>query len=217
MRIFFRFLYLLGIAALVLSIYGGSIITSDKPSTLKMSATLRHVGGILFAVLCFFLFLVHAMCWTDTDVLKPHRRMVCKAIDINDISFSWLTRVTQLLAGISLALPFIVVRIVYSILSSYSGSPIPNSDSTGAQGHSLSKFNMINGTWWIYLVMGLLMEYIAVCIYTIVGLMTPTQRDEDGDYASGAVNMPERRSSKFQVIKEEPAAQQWHGPTVRNL
>lgn len=67
--------------------------------------------------------------------------------------------------------------------------------------------------------MALLMEYIVVCIYTIIGLMTPTQRDEDGDYASGAVSMTERRSSKFLVIKEEPAAQQpeWHGPTVRSL
>lgn len=83
MRLFFRFLYLISTAALVLSIYGGSIATSDNPSTLKMSATLRHVGGILFAVLYFFLLLVHAMCWTDTDVLKPHRRMVCKAIDTN--------------------------------------------------------------------------------------------------------------------------------------
>lgn len=68
--------------------------------------------------------------------------------------------------------------MVYSILSTYSGSPIPGSTTSES---SLYKFNTSNGTWWIYLLMGLIMEYIAVCIYTFVGLRIPKPTQRDGD------------------------------------
>ena len=113
----------------------------------------------------------------------------------------------QLLAGISLALPFLGVRVVYSIVSSYSGSPIPGSTSAH---NSLAKFNMSNGTWWIYLVMGLLMEYIVVCIYTVVGLKTPTQRDGDAvmsrPFSGNYRPSTGQRSTRFQVIQVPPNA-----------
>ncbi|KAF7982887.1 hypothetical protein HWV62_25134 [Athelia sp. TMB] len=154
----FRLLYLLSIAAFVISIYGGSEATSDSPSTLKTSTTLRHVGSILFAVLYVLLVIVHGICWRMVDQLMMHRK--------------------TLLTSISMALPFLGVRMVYSILSTYSGSPIPGPITSES---SLYKFNTSNGTWWIYLLMGLIMEYVAVCIYTFVGLRIPklAQRDEE--------------------------------------
>lgn len=75
--------------------------------------------------------------------------------------------------GISCALPFLGVRVIYSVISTFSGSPIPSA--TGNT-NSLAKFNLANGSWWIYLIMGLLMEYISICIYTVVGWKTPASQ-----------------------------------------
>jgi hypothetical protein len=54
-----------------------------------------------------------------------------------------------------------------SYTPSYSSSPVPNTESP--TNSSLLKFNISNGDWWIYLVMGLIMEYIVVLIYTTAG------------------------------------------------
>ncbi|KIM84628.1 hypothetical protein PILCRDRAFT_818206 [Piloderma croceum F 1598] len=149
----FRLLGLLGIVALALSIYGGIIAT--VPSDQSKSNTFRHIGSILFAVFYGLLAAVHAVCWLHADTLMKHRR--------------------TLLIGISLALPFLGVRVVYTVLASFSGSPIATSTTTTT--NSLSKFNLINGDWRIYLVMALVMEYIVVIIYTTVGAMLPLQKD----------------------------------------
>ncbi|KAF7982010.1 hypothetical protein HWV62_30246 [Athelia sp. TMB] len=87
-----------------------------------------------------------------------------------------------LLTGISLALPFLGVRVAYSVVSTFSGSPIPDGS---ANTNKLAKFNLANGTWWIYLVMGLLMEYISICIYTIVGWKTPASQERVGPKEDG--------------------------------
>jgi hypothetical protein len=70
---------------------------------------------------------------------------------------------SQLLVTISSALPFLGM----SYTPSYSSSPVPNTESP--TNSSLLKFNISNGDWWIYLVMGLIMEYIVVLIYTTAG------------------------------------------------
>lgn len=72
----FRLLYLLGTAAFVISIYGGTQAVSDNPGTLKTSTTLRHVGSILFAVLYILLVVVHIMCWMVVSRLARYRRLV---------------------------------------------------------------------------------------------------------------------------------------------
>jgi hypothetical protein len=84
-------------------------------------------------------------------------------------------------------LPFLGVRVVYSILSAYSGSPIstPTSSTTG----SLSKFNIVNGEWQIYLVMGLVMEYIVVLVYVIAGTLIPRQEVDDFPSQKGPMEL----------------------------
>lgn len=153
---FFRLLYLLGLVGLILSIYGGSEANTTDPSTLNDSTTLRHVGSILFGVLYLLLVAVHLFLWSRASELDMHRR--------------------RLLKGTSCALPFLGVRVAYSIVSTFSGSPIPY----GVNTSKLARFNLANGSWWIYLVMGLLMEYISICIYTVVGWKTPKQQERLG-------------------------------------
>jgi hypothetical protein len=148
----FRLLGTMATVALVLAIYAG---TSSNGSG-STSTTLRHVSSILFAVLYFFLVAVHVMCWLHVDTLMKHRRF--------------------LLIGISSALPFLGIRVLYSVLSSFSGSFVPSTTST-AKSNSLSKFNIATGDWRIHLVMGLIMEFVVVVIYTTVGAMTPLQND----------------------------------------
>jgi hypothetical protein len=71
----------------------------------------------------------------------------------------------QLLVGLSLALPFLGVRVAYAILSAWSssdlfgGQPSPNP--------TLAKFNPITGDWVPFLIMSLVMEYIAAVLYLL--------------------------------------------------
>ncbi|KIM85114.1 hypothetical protein PILCRDRAFT_817972 [Piloderma croceum F 1598] len=153
----FRLLGLIAIVGFILSLVGGINGTSTNPSEINQAKTLRHVGSILFALVYGFLVAVHIGCWLCARRLTKARR--------------------TLLIAISSALPFLGVRVVYSVLSAYSGSPIstPTSSTTG----SLSKFNIVNGEWQIYLVMGLVMEYIVVLVYVIAGILIPRQEVDD--------------------------------------
>ena len=73
--------------------------------------------------------------------------------------------------------------MVYTVLASFSGSPIATSTTTTTTTNSLSKFNLVNGDWRIYLVMALVMEYIVVIIYATVGATLPLQKDFRLNYA----------------------------------
>jgi hypothetical protein len=152
----FRLLGLLATIALVLTIYGGTTSGSSNSADLSRGTTLRHVGSILFAILYVLLAAIHVLCWQRVHTLLRHRR--------------------TLLTGISLALPFLGVRMLYSVLSSFSGSLVPSATST-PNNNSLSKFNIVAGDWRINLVMGLIMEFVVVVIYTTVGAKTPLQND----------------------------------------
>ena len=74
------------------------------------------------------------------------------------------------------------VRVLYSILGSFAGSTIGfDSDGQKVVKHpddALQKFVASTGNFGIYIVMSLLMEYIVVLLYTIVGVRTPLHKDE---------------------------------------
>ncbi len=80
----------------------------------------------------------------------------------------------KLLLGISIALPFVGVRVLYSLLSGFAPSFIPG---TTPPTGGLSKFNSQLGSWVIYLIMSVLAEFYTVSIYTVVGIMTPLSED----------------------------------------
>jgi hypothetical protein len=191
----YRLLGILGIVALALSVVGGSNATSTKPSEMSQSNTYRHVGSILFVVLYALLIAAHVGCWCCASRLMKYSRTVCHSHSC--LSLQYVDAICpQLLIAISSALPFLGIRVLYSVLSSYSGSPVPNIEpSTNS---SLSKFNISNGDWRIYLAMGLIMEYIVVLVYTTAGARIPLQDDHsDGkDIPSQMEHIPLGRAER---------------------
>ena len=81
----------------------------------------------------------------------------------------------QILKGVLLATPFLIVRNVYGILEVVFE-------------YRSSKWSPVYGSTVAFALMALLMEYIAICIYVYVGLSIPpdrgvgacVQRDEEG-------------------------------------
>jgi hypothetical protein len=78
-----------------------------------------------------------------------------------------LNSVVQLLIGVTVALPFLGVRVAYAILAVYA-TPT----------NKLSRFyhTVRGGDWKLYLVMSLVMEYIVVAIYAIVGAVNSSRK-----------------------------------------
>ena len=68
-------------------------------------------------------------------------------------------RPLQLLIAISCALPFLAIRLLYSILGAFDGPT--------------SQFNLITGKVGPYVGMEVIMECIAVVIYITAGLLLP--------------------------------------------
>ncbi|KAI6133378.1 hypothetical protein EDD16DRAFT_1890941 [Pisolithus croceorrhizus] len=148
----FRLLHLLGVAALVLTIVG--ISESGSSAT-----TMRRAGVILFAVLYVIIVLGAVVQWASRQQVMKYRK--------------------QLLIAISVALPFLAVRTLYSILSTFSSSTFITTDSTttSTSNGALAKFNMFTGEWQIFLAMDLLMEYICVLVYIFAGSTLKLDQD----------------------------------------
>lgn len=151
----FRLLELLGAVAVVLTIIGISNASSSGSSS--SANTMRRAGVILFLVLYIIIVGICLFLWTQTRFVMRYRK--------------------QLLKAISIALPFLVIRTIYSILSTFSSSSFITTTATQPNTSDLAKFNIITGEWQIYLVMDMLMEYAIVIIYTVAGLVLPLNQD----------------------------------------
>jgi len=160
----FRLLGLLATIALILSIVGGVDASSSSASDQSSGTTLRRAGSFLFLVLYVAVVLFHFWAWSWKEEISPHHR--------------------TLLAGISCALPFLAIRLAFSVLSSFSKLNLTDStsSSTSSSDTGIGRFNIVTGDWWIFLVMVLVMEYIVVGIYMLVGTLIPTQKDDTGTY-----------------------------------
>ncbi|KAI1795399.1 hypothetical protein LXA43DRAFT_40422 [Ganoderma leucocontextum] len=169
----FRLTQLLGMVAIILAIVGGTNISSAKnQSDLNSAATLRHVGAILFAVLYAIVVAITTFCWLNRDQILKYRR--------------------KLLLAIVASLPFLLVRIVFTILSSF--APLPfGFDAAGhmvpvVSNSPLKQFSGTSGSWAIYLCMSVIAEYAAVLIYTFAGLRLPLKQDL-ADYQKAGMHM----------------------------
>jgi len=75
----------------------------------------------------------------------------------------------------TLALPFLGVRVAYAVLAAWSSSdvfgvqPSPNP--------VLPQFNPITGDWVPFLVMSLIMEYIAALLYLLFSTVLARRHD----------------------------------------
>jgi hypothetical protein len=150
----FRILHVAGMAALGLTIAGISITSSQSTGN-----ALRRIGVLIFAALYLILVAITVMQWIGRGRLMKYRK--------------------QLLIAISIALPFLAVRTLYSVLSTFSSSSFitTTSTTTSVSTSDLAKFNMLTGEWQIYLVMELIMEYVVVIIYTTAGTILRLDQD----------------------------------------
>ncbi|TDL17888.1 hypothetical protein BD410DRAFT_775673 [Rickenella mellea] len=154
-----RILGFLLAVGLVLAIIGGIDESSSSLSTQNTGATFRKISSLLFLGVFIILVSIHFLLWSKKSKILLHRR--------------------TLLVGISAALPFLFIRVVYSALSSF--APNTLGGSSLLVHNSLSKFNTVSGSWEIYLTMSLLVELITVLIYCGTGTLLPLQ-EEEKDY-----------------------------------
>jgi hypothetical protein len=135
------------LGGVALSVAGGVISSSDQPSNRRSALNMRRVGIIVIAVGYLLVVYDEAVAWSHRLSITRHRE--------------------HLLRAVTLALPFLAVRVVYGILNVWS-TITP----------SLAKYNSVSGTWWIYLVMSLLTEYITAIIYVTAGTLIPLSKDD---------------------------------------
>lgn len=85
---------------------------------------------------------------------------------------------SQLLIAISAALPFLAVRVLYSVLGAF--APLNfNPTARAAPSTGLARFSAISGDWWLFLIMDAVMEYIVVVIYIVAGTVLPLSPEKD--------------------------------------
>ncbi|KAF8446325.1 hypothetical protein L210DRAFT_3327686, partial [Boletus edulis BED1] len=132
----FRILHVVGTIALILIIVG---ISSTSPSSQSTANTERRVGVLLFAGLYIILIAVTVAQWANRLQLMKYRK--------------------QLLVAVTAALPFLAVRTLYSVLSTFSSSSFgATSTTTSNSDNPLAKFNQFTGEWQIYVIMEVVME-----------------------------------------------------------
>lgn len=79
------------------------------------------------------------------------------------------------LLGATIALPFLLIRMVYAFLSAFDNDGRPFYE---------SKWSYLDGSLAAYIVMSLLMEYVVVCVFNFVGMTVDHSKfDRDGNGA----------------------------------
>ncbi|KAK9329314.1 hypothetical protein V1520DRAFT_295553 [Lipomyces starkeyi] len=130
-----RFCRLALSVAIVLGIVGGVELAKDGTS--QTGHTLSRVSVILITV-AFAILMSLSLFFLRFATLQPHNRM--------------------LILGVTVALPFLLVRIIYSICYAFSSS-------------TMSKFSTLTGDWKIYLGMDVIMEFVVLAVLTTTGFL----------------------------------------------
>lgn len=134
---------------LVLGIIGGIRRMPDSatgminPDKYDSGATFLKASGALFLVAFV------AICFGAFRLWK-HRKTLAT------VSYHIVT-------GMVVILPLLFLRIVYSVLNS------ANLDTTGHTGHT-NKYNVMTGSWVIYLILGLIPQATIITIYIASGV-----------------------------------------------
>lgn len=130
----FRVLQLILLVSTTLAIAGGSHVSVDSKGTYQIPATSK-IGVILYIVSFAGIVLVFILSLPQTSVIPSKERRVPIAI--------------------SLALPFVLVRLIYSILSVFIHDHL---------------FSVATGSATVRLGMAVIEEFVVVAIYVLLGL-----------------------------------------------
>ncbi|KAJ9265292.1 hypothetical protein DTO195F2_1904 [Paecilomyces variotii] len=135
-------LHLLIILGLGLSVVGGINRTKTSQNSLDDGARELQGAAAVFALVWVLMVVACAVYLTNLRQLQHFAR--------------------KLVLSVATALPFVLVRVIYSALNAI------NLDTSTSGGHT-SKFNPVTGSWQLYLVLGLCPELAGVGIYTVNG------------------------------------------------
>ncbi|KAJ5382127.1 hypothetical protein N7517_000038 [Penicillium concentricum] len=133
-----QLLHLPALIALILAISGGTDQASSDISDHASGKTKTRVAIILFLAI----YVATCTLWTIT---------------VRDIGIM-VSSQNRIFFCVLLALPFIAIRILYSLISDFGNN---------------HQFSIVDGDTRIQLVMATLEEFVVVLMYTIVGLITP--------------------------------------------
>ena len=128
-------------------------VPTNKPETQKTGAKLAKAGVVIVTITFAGLVGFTVYFWMHLKRLTAPKRMLLRAFTV--------------------AIPFLIVRVAYSILGAFATTVF-------------SKWSPVRGAWRAFLVMGLIMEFIVVLIYVVTGLSIPQSKEEavaDGDVA----------------------------------
>ncbi|KAL8629278.1 hypothetical protein Q9189_005018 [Teloschistes chrysophthalmus] len=138
-----RFLHIPNLLALIFSIVGGTRLSSNDPSRQSQGRDLAKVGIVLFLVVFIISCAIAILTFLEKSSIPQGER--------------------RLLFGVLVALPFIFVRILYSIMADFINN---------------STFKIYGGNATVQLCMAVIEEMIATIILIAVGLTASSIRDD---------------------------------------
>ncbi|KAJ6119275.1 hypothetical protein N7523_003555 [Penicillium sp. IBT 18751x] len=133
-----QLIHIPALIALILAISGGTDQASSNISDHQTGKTETRATIILFLVIYI------AACFLWVITVRDLGRMASSQ--------------RRLFLGILLALPFIAVRLLYSLITDFANNP---------------KFSFVDGDAAIQLGMATIEEFVVVLMYTVLGLITP--------------------------------------------
>jgi len=137
-----RLIGVLGLGGLALCIAGG-VLGTQAAANQNLATILRRAGVCVYLGMYLIILMVHIGTWTYRWHLRSYRR--------------------NLLWGTSVALPFLGVRMTYAVLAAWSSSDLYGLKLSSNP--TLANLNPITGNWVLYLVLSLVMEYVAAVLY----------------------------------------------------
>ncbi|THV06103.1 hypothetical protein K435DRAFT_744432 [Dendrothele bispora CBS 962.96] len=150
---YFRIGGLVAVVALALSIAGGILGTPVNPDN-DTGLLLRRIAAGVYGGAWVVLVLLTFMCWSYRFTMRHYRR--------------------TLLTGVAIALLPLAVRTAYAILQAWSSSDIFGNNPS--PNPTLARFQPVTGDFVVYLVMGLVMEYLCCLILLFSGFYMLRQR-----------------------------------------
>ncbi|PTB38294.1 hypothetical protein M441DRAFT_447112 [Trichoderma asperellum CBS 433.97] len=147
-----KFLHVLIIIGLVLSITGGINRTKTAQDSLDDGARELQSASIVFALVWILMAIACLVYIANLRYVQNTAK--------------------RLVLSVTIALPFLLVRIVYSALNAI------NLDTSSSLGHT-TKFNPVLGSWGLYLALGLATEFAVVVLYTLSGIVNSFAETSD--------------------------------------
>ncbi|EMC95894.1 hypothetical protein BAUCODRAFT_24881 [Baudoinia panamericana UAMH 10762] len=176
----FRPLHIVSLGALIIAIIGGTDRSSSDPNTMQTGKDLAEAASILFLAILVGLGGIVAQ-------------------NIMNLRFV-LSSEKNLLRAAVVALPFLLVRVIYTVASSFSGPGSP--------------FYYRDENVYLQAFMQFLMEAIIVTIFIAAGLLTPKAEIKTGNYDLESARSKSAVGHQPDMAGNRPSRPQWQPQSV---